>query len=404
MLRILRLIRFLAPSAATFLTGTGAFFLVDVWIGRMETPDNIADWALFKSLVFPLSTLVLLGIDQAVVREPSKFPLYARKAVLAMTVLAGVAALLSWAAGAYHNALYIFAGTLLLSVSTLYFGIFRANLLFNLAHVARDGWKPLLLLMIVVAHFHADFDAPLLLIAACGLTTIICVWAWSRRSVTDIVERHDDISDFRSALSVSWPFCLAAFSLAIASYGEVLLLKIFSAEAEISGYFRAIVLFSYPAMILNTYLVTFLGSFIRQRAGDSARYFAKLGIYLVPLMVLVPGGAILAGYSLQRIVFPGHETPLFLAALLSGTAGVRFGYTIITSFVGALGSKREIRVVSLLYFLLALLTPAICLPIYLVSENILFAVAATAMLHWLLRGLIGLRLTMRLARHALSEA
>lgn len=387
-----------------FLIGTGSFFLVDVWIGRMETPDNIADWALFKSLVFPLVTLALLGIDQAVVREPSKFPLYARKAVLAMTALAGVAALLSWGAGAYHNALYIFAGTLLLSVSTLYFGMFRANLLFNLAHVARDGWKPLLLLMVVVAHFHTGFDAPLLLIAACGLTAIICVWAWSRRKVTGIVERHDDISGFGSALSVSWPFCLAAFSLSIASYGEILLLKIFDAEAEISGYFRAIILFSYPAMFMNTYLATFLGSFVRQHAGESARYFAKFGIYLLPLMILVPAGALLIGYFLQGIVFPDHETPLFLAALLSGTAGVRFCYTFITSFVGTLGRKQEIRIVLLLYFLLALLTPAVCLPIYLVSENILFAVAATAMLHWLLRGLIGLRLTVRLARRTLTEA
>ena len=366
----------------------------------MEPPDRVADWALFKSLVLPLSTLALLGIDQVVVREPSKLMFYVRPALLTVTGIAGAISLIAWAIGAYDNVFYIFLGTLLLSLSGLYFGIFRANMLFNMAHIARDGWKLLLFLAIVAAHLFADIGAPLLMIIACGVTVLFCVSIWQRTNVTGIVEQHDEISGFKSALAVSLPFCAAAFSLSIASYGEILLLKIFDAESKIDTYFRAIILFSYPAMIMNTYIVTFLSSIIRQNPEKISRKFLKYSMFIVPIVIVIPIISLVVGFFLEIFLFPDQETPLYLAVLLSSIAGVRFAYTFLTSFVGALGDQSEIKVISLLYLWFAVMTPAICLPIYLLSDDIIFAVAATAMIHWLARGLVGWRLTIRLARRA----
>ncbi len=394
------MLRRLVPSAATFVLGTGSLFAVDIWIGWTESSERVADWAVFKSLIFPFSTLAMMGIDQIIVREPSKLSLILTKSVTLTALLAGLMSLGAWCVGAYHNGFQLFLATALLGMSGLYFGIFRANCKFSMAHVARDGWKFLLLTGVLVASFTTGTHPQAIMITSClGTVALSVVW-WRRCSVEGMIEQHNEVTDFKSALRISWPFCLAAFSLSIASYGEIVLLKLLNADHEISQYFWALILYSYPAVFANTYLVSLLGTFIRQNAKISANIFINRRVSFMPLIMAVPVAVFTFGYIVEAVIFPEKETPLYLAVLISCVAGVRFTYTFITSFIGALGCGDEIKRISLIYFCLAMTVPFACVPIYLLTESAALSVSLSSMLHWLARGTVGWNLTARLAHRA----
>lgn len=393
--------RILAPSALTFIAGSGALILADIVLARAASPEIVHDWVVFRSLIFPLSTIALLGFDQVIVREPSKAALFLKPAIPLVVGIAAALAAGSYLSGYYGNIYYIFLATLGVAGSSMLFGYFRARLLFNSAQVARDSWKAIFLLLLVPLHFALGVKPEVIVLGSMAITFMTLAVPMLKDHDSPMREVHDEVFNLRSALSVSWPFGLASLSLSLAAYGELILMRIFGTEQGLTEYFKAVVLFTYPIVVLNTYLSTFLGSAIRQ---DPARY-SRMALHhkwsAVILLVLACPLAMMLGVGGSYVLFPGYRPDYLVAATLSLTAGMRLGYTFLSSFIGTLATKTELKLNSILYFSFACLTPLICYGLLQLLSSVALAVSLTALIHWLLRSSIGWRLSWRLcSRHA----
>ena len=127
-LRFKRLSLYFAPSLVTFLLGTGSLILVDIILSRYAADADLKDWVLLKSIMLPLATLALLGVDQVIVREPSKLNLFIRPALL----LAAAITLIAVARHVCNRILYS-AGDIVLNILR-----HRGNAYF-LRHVSRNN-------------------------------------------------------------------------------------------------------------------------------------------------------------------------------------------------------------------------------------------------------------------------
>lgn len=398
--KALRLTRYLAPSAVTFLLGTGALVLVDILLGRYAPDGDLKDWVLLKSLMLPLASLALLGIDQVIVREPSKLWLFLRPALMLATGIALAATLMVYATGFYTRPIILFFCILGIAGSYLFFGMFRAVLSFNTAQFARDGWKFLFLIALGPFYFLSGVSIELILLGVLAIATSILIWRKATSTSRSMNEVHDEVHGFVSALRTSWPFCLAAFALSIASYGELLLLRGFGGTDLLPTYFRATILFVAPFVMFNTYIATFLSSIVRQSPGRFSKLLLRYRWYVVALLPICPVLAIATGYAISPLLFPNQQTPFLWAVFLSATAGMRLGYSVLSSYIGALGKRSEITAIAIYYVIAALLTPLICYGLYEVSGRLGESVAATGTMHWLARCVVGWRLTYRLCKDA----
>ncbi len=396
--KVSRLIRYLAPSAATFLLGTGALVLVDILLSRYATDSDLKDWVLLKSLMLPLASLALLGIDQIIVREPSKLPLFLRPALILATCITLAATLVIHITGFYTRPTILFFSILGIAGSYLFFGMFRAVLSFNAAQFARDGWKFLFLLALGPFYFLCGVSIEWILLAVLAIATSISIWQKWRSAAQKMNEVHDEVHGFISALQTSWPFCLAAFALSIASYGELLLLRGFGGTNLLPDYFRATILFTAPFVVFNTYIATFLSSVVRQSPERFSRTLLKYRWYLVALLPVCPVLALAAGFAISPLLFPGQQTPFLWAVFLSATAGMRLGYSVLSSYIGALGKRSDIIAIAIYYVIAALLTPLVCYGLYTLSGSLGASVACTGTIHWLARCIVGWRLTYRLCK------
>jgi hypothetical protein len=394
--KALRLTRYLAPSAVTFLLGTGALVFVDILLGRYASDADLKDWVLLKSVMLPLASLVLLGIDQVVVREPSKLKLFLSPVLTLATCIALTATGVVYATGFYTRPVILFFAILGVAGSYLFFGMFRAVLSFNAAQFARDGWKFLFLVALGPFYFLWGVSIEWILLGVLAITTSISIWRKSASTDRPMNEVHDEVNDFKSALHSSWPFCLAAFALSIASYGELLLLRGFGGTDLLPTYFRATILFVAPFVMFNTYIATFLSSFVRQSPNRFSALLLQYRWHVVALLPICPFLALAAGYAISPLLFPAQQTPFLWALFLSATAGMRLGYSVLSSYIGALGKRSEITAIAIYYVVTALLTPLVCYGLYLASGRLAESVAATGTIHWFARCIVGWRLTYRL--------
>ncbi len=391
----LRVFRRYLPSALTFLAGTGSFLVADVIIGRFAATNDVKDWVLLKSIMLPLATVALLGIDQVVVREPSKLQLYIRPTIALSLFISAMSSFLLWISGFYAHPTILFFAVFGVASSYFFFGVFRSTLNFNMAQFARDGWKALFLVILIPIYFAFSMPIYVAFLMAIAVMLVVVTWKYATSVRSDMNEVHDEVDGFKSALGVSWPFCLGALSLSIASYGELLLLNGFGGDAFLPEYFRSTLLYSMPIITFNTLFVTYLGSAIRERPEKYSKLMLKYKNVSYWIIAIFPVASLLFGLLISPIVFRDHSTPIEIAILLSLTAGIRVHYTIISSFVGVLAVKTEMQKISVMYFAIAISTPIFCFIVYQSTQQLILAVAITGVYHWVARNSIGWRLLQR---------
>lgn len=386
------------PSVATFLVGTGSLLIADVLIGKFAYPEDLKNWIILKSLMLPIATLATLGIDQVVVREPSKLNTFILPSLVISIIISLLFSQLLWFFKFYDKPFVLFFAVIGIVVSTILFGVFRATLNFSMAQFSRDGWKLLFLLILIPSYLFYQFEIYYSLLIAIFITTILSVLRYFTMSVRKMNEVHNEVFNFRSALSVSWPFCLNSFALAVASYGELALLSGFGGDNSLPEYFRATILFSMPIITFNTLLATYLGSAIREKPD----YFSKIAIKYNrrsnAILFISPILAISFGYALSIFLFPDERISLTVAVLLSISAGLRIKYSIISCFVGVLAKKFEIRKIAIQYFSFAVATPFVCFFINFCIDHLLFSVAMTGVVHWLARNAVGSNMMYRVCQ------
>lgn len=386
------------PSLLTFVAGTGALVLADAIIARYAPSQDIERWVALKALTLVGGAIAVTGLDQVILREPDQAKRLLRWGSLNAAVLAVAAAFVAHSTGYYSGAAAAFLGIFGVALSYLIFALLRTRLRLTQSQVARDGWKLAFALLLPV-YFWAGLPLEWVLVAAFLIGLPLALLPGTAAGRDELRQVHREVAGYSSAMRVGLPFLLSGTAFAIAAYGELLLVRAFGSTADVENYFRAVILFSYPSVMLNAYLGATLAPAIRQAPERSSKMLRSSARWLVPATLLLPVAALLLGRAAEPFMFPGSATPLWLAALLSATAGLRFLYIAVSSFVGSLATATQLRAIMSAYFVAAIATIPICAALLTAGIGVPAAVAVTALLHWLFRTTIGWGLTARITKH-----
>lgn len=394
--KLVSIARKLAPSALVFFFGVGALYLADLTIAASGNVESIVLWATLKSFMMIASTFALFGINQLLVREPKAMHLIAR--VGGMNIL-GVSLVLG-TAGAYFNlAPSIIAGVIVIagfSFCNMAFQWLRSNLQVTAAFIANGSWRVLFLLGIIIFFVNGHADIDVILIGAFVLAGFIITGLITRNYPREkLVSLHDDIHGAKDVYLVGGNYFLAAISLAIASYGENLVVHQIGTTEDVAQYFRASVVFLLPGLMFNQYLANVIGLAVRQKEShvlDVLRihFWKGLGGLLLMWPALIGGG-----YMLERLVYGETSTPVELASLMALAGCVRFLYIVPSSFVGTVASRRALFNTSAIYLVCALLLPILSVAFHTIGMEVVFSVALASLISWTLRCAVGAGLVYR---------
>jgi O-antigen/teichoic acid export membrane protein len=391
--RLATVARKLAPSAFVFLSGVGALYLADLIIAAYGDVQSIALWATLKSFMMIASTFALFGINQLLVREPKAMRQLAR--VGGMNIL-GVSLVLG-TVGAYFNLVpSIITGIIVIvgfSFCNMAFQWLRSNLCVTEAYVANSGWRVIFCLGILVFFLNDYLGIDTVLIGAFVVTAPFIVILLVRHNPKEgLISLHNDIRSVKDIYLLGGSYFIAALSLAIASYGENLVVHHIGTTEDVAYYFRAAVVFLFPGLMLNQYLTTVLGTVVRQEEGRVLeilrRYFWSVALGLALLWPILA----ICGYLLEILIYGTTQTSLAFAAILTLTSCVRLLYVLPGSFVGVIADRRTLFHASVTYLVCALLLPLLSFILHSMGFTVVLAVALASLISWSLRCIIGARL------------
>lgn len=379
------------PSLVTFFIGVGAMYIANVLITRHADQALTADWATLMSFMMVGGALALFGFDQQLIREPQAANLIARTAVFNVSAVAIIAGFIGYHLGytpSFFIGAFVIAG---FAISALCFQWWRTNLHMTAAYLANGTWR--LAFLIGVATLFITDIAPLshiLIGSFCmGFTMLVALFLYLKPKA-DLTAIHSDITHVKDVYIIGSSYFMAALSLAIASYGESLVVRSLGSKADVALYFKSLVLFLFPGVMFNQYVAAVVGPALRQNEQRAVTYLRKFKILIASALLLIWPGLVGAGYVLGQIIYGEPFTPLPLAALLSFTACIRLIYILPSNFVGITANKTQLRYISAAYLGFALLFPVIAWIFTQSGVAVIFAVAFANLINWSLRTAAGL--------------
>ncbi len=389
--RYTALIKKALPSLVTFFLGVGALYLADVFITRSASTELIADWATLKSFMMVGGTLALFGLDQQLIREPKAARLIAKVAffnVIAVAVLAGA---VGFHFGFTPSLAIGIAAIVGFAGSALSFQWWRTNLHMTAAYIANGSWRLAFLIGVIVFFIQGKASLGTLLIGAFALGFIVIAGLFLRlKPREELTSIHSDIHRVRDIYFIGSSYFMAALSLAIAAYGENLIVRAIGTDGEVALYFKSAILFLFPGVMLNQYIAAIVGPALRQNEGRAVALLRRYRLWIIAALFLIWPALFVGGYVLGRILYGEVSTPWVLAALLSFTACTRLLYILPSTFVGIAANKKQLRIISAAYLGFALLLPVLSWGFAKAGLTVIFAVAIANLINWMLRVVAGL--------------
>ena len=379
------------PSLVTFFIGVGAMYIANVLITRYAGEALVADWATLNSFMMVGGAFALFGFDQQLIREPQAAKLIARTAVFNVSLIAVLGGLIGLRFG-YTPSFFVGAFVIVgFAVSALCFQWWRTNLHMTAAYMANGTWR-LAFLIGVVLLFITD-KAPLSQILIGAFLIGFCVLGFlflRLKPRADLVAIHSDITKTKDVYLIGSSYFMAALSLAIASYGESLVVRTIGSTADVALYFKSLVLFLFPGVMFNQYVAAIVGPTLRQNEARAINYLRRYKLLIIGALLLIWPALIAAGYILGRLIYGSYFTPPALAALLAFTACMRLIYILPSNFVGITANKKQLRWISAAYLGFALMFPLMSWGLAEAGLAVIFAVATANLINWTLRTLAGL--------------
>ncbi|MEZ5960559.1 MAG: hypothetical protein R3C30_09070 [Hyphomonadaceae bacterium] len=395
----------LAPALFFFFAGAGSLYLADLIISSRLDASTIEQWTATKVSMLLVGQAALFGFDQLIVREPhARVPL-ARVAAAAAIAAGSIAGLFAFLVGRTDImwALPIVVPCYVLSI--LSFARARSAHQFAAAHLVRDGWKVAFAIAIIAYLVWPNLPAPPYLLATTMALAVLPLIGLLRLRPHDAIQRHSDISDLTSAVRSATPFFMSSFALAAGAYAELALMTSIAPAAQTAQYLQLAVAFSYPALMLNTFISGVLSAHFRDNLGTflllTGRWHWRLaGLVFATALVFFS-----TGYLLHSLIMPpttGNAT--FVAMIMSITGSVRLAHAITASGLGVLAPIRQLNQLAMMSFLGGLLFVSGVLILVAIGLDPAASCALGTLLYWSFLLTISIRASRVVARELNSTA
>ena len=377
-------------SFFAYMLGLSALFACDLVVTRVLPSADIALWAESRALIGILGVIAALGLDLVMVRSPQssiRMLGFAAVQVPLLAVLLGFGVHSLGYLSSPLSATILAAG----SASGLILGQFyRAHHRYLPSQLVQQVWKIVALVALGAMLLPLGFQAPPIDLVLGGLLLVTALLGAVPLMRSGSTAQLQQVPESPAVLyGIGLRFMATSLILALAVYGEQLLVSGVGTAHDAAVFFTHATYFLFPVSVLNGYLGFRIGPWLRD---NHDRFVQAIG----SRWILIGFGAVIyalvmhiIGWVGWGLVKPGVGDPdPWLQLAMLGAAVARTLYTIPSGYNGVFGSPKQhdlliVLQVLLLLFLAGLILAAVG------HVGIVYLVAFAGAANWVLRTLIG---------------
>lgn len=380
-----------------YILGMGSFFLVDLVIARVATTEMIANWAATKSAVMIGSTLVLLGLDQVMMRLPQQASFILKLVFIQVPILSLVYVFLLSLSGAIHGNIWEILAVFAVAVSLAQFGFYRAKNQLITSQLSSNTWRFVLLATISLASYFGWLqNYSFLIVISVALAALMNIAIKVFYKEPEFVPLGQD-ETVASIYALGGRFFVSLATLNIAVFMEQVMLNMTGHTEASASYFThtAIIL---PLLIaFNGFAGFLLGPYIRKNISrfdkQLTKYWWGLPVGALAMSVVAFGLSLLlySRFYSHKLVYDYR-----IALLIVFIGFLRIIYILPSSYLGVAAEKRILtQFVNI--NVLAVITSVVAyfLLVYL-GTNPVFAIAFSSLFNWGTRTFSGVYLIKRI--------
>lgn len=378
-------------SFVAYMLGLSALFVCDLVVTRVLPSTDIALWAESRALIGILGVIAALGLDLVMVRSPQssiRMLGFAAVQVPLLAVLLGFAVHSLGYLSSPLSAAILAAG----SASGLILGQFyRAHHRYLPSQLVQQVWKIAALVALVGAMLMPlGFQAPPIDLVLGGLLLVTSLLGAVPLMRSGSTVQLQEVPERPAVLyGIGLRFMATSLILALAVYGEQLLVNGVGTAQDAAVFFTHATYFLFPVSVLNGYLGFRIGPWLRDNHERFVEILRSRWVLIGFLAVVYSGVMHVIGWIGWDFIKPGvgDPDPVLQLSMLSA-AVARTLYTIPSGYNGVFGSPKQHDLLIALQVLLLLVLAGLIFA-FVGYLGVVYLVAFAGAANWVLRTLIG---------------
>lgn len=240
------------------------YFGSDLLVTGFLDPDQVVEWAEFRSVIGLAGLFCLVGLDQVLIRSPQSSARILSVLAFQVPLLAVPVSIVLAKLEFVRSPSVAFLLALGSAGTIALFHYYRTNRLMIMAQLAQQGWV-VVAFFAIVAYVVRDLKAPMMpllvtIVILCAVCFALALFIY-RPSRTF----RQEPEPLRNLYAVGTRFMVTSVFLALSMYAEQLLIQTVGTTEEAASYFTHSTYFLYPVNVINGYLGFVLGPWVRDR-------------------------------------------------------------------------------------------------------------------------------------------
>jgi O-antigen/teichoic acid export membrane protein len=376
----------LAFSFLIYGLGLLSLLLTDIYISENFDEKGIAQWAFYKSTIFMIGTICLLGYDQVFVRDKSLIKRYFNKFLFQTVIISTVACIIIYFAKniTIKELSYLALSIFLFALLSFYSAASRACYNLWKSQFSLNFWKILFFCSI----FIFDFDDISIYIIISLILSVTISFLLKGYQDEDDLNDNLRIND-SDAKKISLAFLFSNITLILSVYGEQFLINLYGNSITSAYLFKYFSIFTPIALSVNSFLGFYLAPKIRKENNMNISKFKVFTLKILLFSVFITLISIVCGLIFITYFSKSTEGPIdyFIIVLLAILSIIRGVYISTSVCLGVFANSKSLKYVAISFWGCTILY---VFSIFIIPENTDGLMAArlivlASLVNWLLR-------------------
>ncbi|WP_312159484.1 hypothetical protein [Acinetobacter sp.] len=339
-------------SLLIYILSVAAFTLTDFFVISFDDNNIIADWAFYKSSIFIVGSICILGFDQLLLRNINSYSVLKKQFLVQSFIISLIIICVFYYFQTFEKSIYM--GVIGFTYSYLMFqaGFYRANGNLTQSQIRTNFWKIIFLAFLVFFYFF-NFNLNLPLLLTLSMLFVVFLDIFSKNNI--YLQNQSNSNDFKMNTIVGFYLFLHSFSLVIANYGEQFLINIYNKKEISSLIFTYNTVFNSVVLAVIAFIGFALGPKVRNDKNFNKKKYIKymLIILLIAIFIsLINSIAVYAFYDYMPFIFVFKKELYILILLLSLLKSI---YIMPSLCLGIYGTNNSLKKSSIISLILALI-------------------------------------------------
>gem|GEM_PF-2506606 len=376
--------------------GLLSLLIADVYISENFDKQKIAQWAFYKSTIFIIGSICLLGYDQVFIRDKSLIKRFFNKFLVQTLFISFISCTFIFFVKDLksYELFYLILSIFLFALLSFYSAAARACYNLWKSQFSLNFWKILFILAILIFKFD---DIIIYLIIALIFSVLISYFLKGYES-DEVLDDNLIIGDI-DARKISLAFLFSNITLILSVYGEQFLINLNGNSITSAYLFKYFSIFTPIALSVNSFLGFYLAPKVRKENNMSINKFKSFTFKILLFSIFITIVSIVCGLIFMNYFSKSNEGPIdyILISLLAVLSIIRGIYISTSVCLGVFANAKSLKYVALSFWGCTILY---IISIFFILENssglnAARLVSLASLLNWFLRLVISNTFTIK---------